>query len=126
MPSETWDTVQDKELIEWLRSGKEEERELIVQAKTPQRNVAVTRRADGRTLFLPGEGTEPAAREEAIIKLTKALEQLVEESPVILKSAGAVIVRATRLQALSFVDHPLVKAIYPNRRVGKKALQRQR
>lgn len=113
------DKVKDRELAEWLRSGGDEERELIVQAEAPPRKATIERRRNGRVIPTRIKKAEGALREEAVSRLADELNRFVDQRPIILKSAGAVVVRATRNQVLRFANHPLVKTIYPNRTLRK-------
>ncbi len=112
----------DQELAEWVCSRGDEKRELIVQANIPNRKVKLSRHGKRHSFPEQVQGCSAGTREEAIANLAKTLAEFVDEPPVILKSAGVVIVKATGRQAQSFAGHPLVKAIYPNRRLGKRAV----
>ena len=120
--AESLEKVKDRELAQWLRSADEDTRELIVQAQTPPRKVTFAPGQDGRVVPDGITKSGGPAREDVIEQLTELLARFVEQPPVVLSSAGAVVVRATRNQVLHFADHPLVKAIYPNRRRRKTTL----
>ncbi len=119
MDSKTWDKIKDQELIEWLQSDAAEARELIVQVQTPLRQITMKRHPGGRVQPEQVQDNNIQARQKAIDDLAKVLDELVDTPPVVLQAAAAVAVKATSEQVLSFIDHRLVKAIYPNRFLSK-------
>ena len=119
MESKTWDKINDQELMAWLQSDAAEARELIVQVQTPPRQITMKRHPGGRVQPEQVQDNNIQARQKAIDDLTKVLDALVDTPPVVLQAAAAVVVKVTSEQVLSFIDHRLVKAIYPNRSLSK-------
>jgi hypothetical protein len=113
-----WKTVQDADLVEWLARDSKDARELIVEARLPARKVTVQKRTDGRVV--PDEIHDSAAsdRTAMLAELHAYLADKLDVPPVLLKAAGAIAVKATSQQVRQFAEHPLVKAIRPNRKVG--------
>lgn len=117
MPGDPPHTVQDAELIAWLRADSGDPRELIVQAVIPRTAAAPApddRQAGPLAMIKPS-----APRDAVLSELAAMLEKCVDEQPVVLRSAGAVAVKATPQQMRGFAEHPLVKAIRVNRHLGK-------
>lgn len=112
-----WEKVQDPELIKWLSSESVDVRELIVEANLPERKVTLRRGADGR--LIPEGIRSPATpkRADVLAELGLFLGELLDDTPSLLKSAGAIAVKATGRQVRQFVDHPLVKGIRANRKL---------
>ena len=119
MDAKAWDKIKGQELVAWLQSESTDARELIVQVQTPPRQVTMKRHPSGRVQ--PGQVQENDARkrQKAIDDLATVLNSLVDTPPVVLRTSGAVVVKATSDQVRRFVDHRLVKAIYPNRSLSK-------
>jgi hypothetical protein len=112
--------VQDKDLARWMFSESDEVREIIVEARVPNRRVTI-RKEDGNTgAFTDIKSSSPLKRTKVIEELDSVINGILDEPPVQLRAAGALAVRATGKQALDFVDHTLVKFIRPNRWIGKK------
>jgi hypothetical protein len=108
--------VLDPDLVVWLRRDSGETRELIVDALLPARMVTFGRRGGGR---LRPTGIRSAAgnRRRLLHQLEAELAQVLDTPPTVLESAGALAVRATGPQARAIANHPLIKAIRPNRRL---------
>ena len=119
MDAKTRNKIQSQELIAWLQSDATDAREVIVQVQTPPRQITMKRHPSGRIQPEHVREHDIQARQQAIDDLTKVLDALVDMSPVVLHSAGAVVVKATSEQVRSFIEHHLVKAIYPNRSLSK-------
>jgi hypothetical protein len=114
--------VHDPELAGWLSRENGEAREILVEAILPRRTVTFGSDQRGG---LRSAGIEEApaglGRREALRQLRLVLEPLLETPPVVLEAAGALAVRATSRQVRHFVDHPLIKAVRPNRRLRQPA-----
>ena len=113
-----WKTVKDAEIAEWLTRDSSDPRELIVEARLPARKVAVQKRADGRVVADGINGSTASDRAAVLAELHAFLSEKLDIPPVLLKAAGALAVRATSQQVRQFAEHPLVKSIRPNRKVG--------
>lgn len=113
------DTVMDTELRGWLESATDEVRDVIVEATLPPRRVAF--RPDAGATPLPASidaGNEPD-RELMLEELSTQLRNVAGvEKTRVLKSAGAIVVRATAAQIRTIAQQPSVKAIRPNRRIS--------
>ena len=110
------ETVKDRELLAWLAAESDDTQELIVEAAVPERKVSFTKRPGGRTAA-SGIDSGPAAEREAVLdELNEFLTRQLDSPTTVLKSAGAIAVRATSRQVRAFADHRLVKAIRPNRK----------
>ena len=110
--------VKDPELAVWLSEEAGEAREILVDAVLPKRVVLFRQQASGR--LSPSDlepGSSPQGRREVLSKLRTILERVLDTPPVVLESAGALAIRASSRQVREFVDHPLVKAVRPNRRL---------
>ena len=114
-----WKTVQDADLAQWLSLDRGDVRELIVEARLPDRKIILGRRADGHRVPAGIESIAPTERAAALAELHSFLTALLDVPPVLLKAAGAVAVRATSRQVRQFVRHPLVKTIRSNRRLAR-------
>ena len=112
-----WKTILDADLVEWLARDSDNARELIVEARLPARKVTVQKGADGRVLPDGINGSATSDRTAVLAELHAYLADKLEVPPVLLKAAGAVAVKATSQQVRQFAEHPLVKAIRPNRRL---------
>jgi hypothetical protein len=116
-----WETVENAELAAWLSIDSPEMRELIVEARLPARQAVIEKRSEGignpRTIGV--KPTTPDQRSKILAELYAFLADRLDVPPVLLKAAGAVAVKATSNQARQFVDHPLVKAIRPNRKLAR-------
>jgi hypothetical protein len=113
-----WKTVQDADLVEWLARDSDDPRELIVEAKLPARKVTVQKGIDGRMFPNGINGLAASDRTPVLAELYAYLADKVDIPPVLLKAAGAIAVKATSQQVRQFAEHPLIKAIRPNRRLG--------
>jgi hypothetical protein len=110
--------VKDPALVLWLLEDRGEDREILVDVVLPHREVRFSPNADG--CLRPRdirEGSDYADRKEVLKKLGRVLARLLDTPPVVLETAGALIVRANSEQVRQFVSHPLVKAVRPNRRL---------
>ncbi len=114
-----WASVKDPELAAWLMANGSDARELIVEVRLPERTVAVEKRSDGRKFPVGVKSSAPDQRAAILAEFHAFLASLLDVPPVVLKAAGAVAVKATSKQVQQFVDHPLVKAIRPNRQLAK-------
>ena len=112
-----WETVPDADVAAWLSTNSQDARELIVEAQLPRRRVIVQKRADGRMAPVGIQSIAAEERAATLSQLYDFLSERLEVSPVLLKAAGAIAVRATSQQVRQFANHPLVKAIRPNRRL---------
>lgn len=111
-------TVPDPELRSWLSAERDDgTRELIVEADLPKRTVRFGKTQQGRQVASGVDSGPQADRERLLQELADFLSGLNTEANV-LKSAGAVAVRSDREQARAIVNHPLVRAVRPNRRLG--------
>ena len=88
-----------------------------MEAQLPRRRVIMQKRADGRRVPTGIQSTPAAERAAVLSQLYDFLSERLEVSPVVLKAAGAIAIRATSQQVRQFANHPLVKAIRPNRRL---------
>ncbi|HBL26745.1 MAG TPA: hypothetical protein DD490_07920 [Acidobacteria bacterium] len=113
-----FEKIRDPELADWLLQESGEVREVLVDADLPRRTVTLDGTGGGRPR---ATGLHDAAgsggRQEILRRLRALLEPFLDTPPVVLEAAGAVAVRATGRQVRGFVDHPLVKAVRPNRRL---------
>ena len=104
------------ELLEWVTADGEsdEKRELIVEVCAPPRKVVFRKDRDRR---VPSQivSEKPGAREENLETLDAFLSSELHLETNVLKSAGAIALRATNLEVRRFAEHPLVKAIRTNR-----------
>jgi hypothetical protein len=112
--------VQDKDLVRWIISGSPDTRELIIEARVPSRKVTMQKRKDGYSVPRYLKSSSPSKRANAIEKVNSIIIGIIGKPPVMLKSAGALAVRATGKQVLEFVDNPLVNFIRPNRQLKRK------
>lgn len=107
----------DNELTKWLDTMNDEPREVIVEARVPQRRVrlgaGVTPGSRAREVI-----TEKGpSRETVLEQLQSFLSELFGNPPRILRAAGAIAVLATRDQVRQIVSHPSVKAVRANRKL---------
>lgn len=120
MPSDSSpvpDKIDDPDLRDWLAGDSGEPRELIVEANVPLRKVAFGQRLAGRAV---PSGIESGSADERAASLDELRALLADKLGLpanVLRSAGAVVVRATSQQVRQFADHPSVRAIRPNRRL---------
>ena len=97
-------------------------REIIVEARVPNRRVTIRKKHDTSRVFTDIKSPSPLKRKKVIEELDSVINGILDEPPVRLEAAGALAVRATGKQALKFVDHTLVRFIRPNRWIGKKQI----
>ena len=114
-----WKTVQDADLITWLAADSSDTRELIVEARLPSRKVTIQKHANGRAVPTGIDTATASERTAALAELPAFLSKILDTPPVLLKTAGAIAVRATSQQVRQFADHPLVKAIRLNRKLSR-------
>ena len=114
-------TIEEPDLLAWVSAASDEKRELIVEANVPERKAVFQRRPDGRTVPVGIESGASSDRAETLIQLHNLLENIVDVLPVLLKAAGAVVVKASSREVRQFMDHPLVKRIRSNRKLRKSA-----
>ena len=110
--------ISTPELRNWLAEEGNDKRELIVAVRLPERRVVFK---DGplssRRLPIHTHADESSNRQQALAELAGYLSSECDLSTTVLQNAGALIVSATPAQVRCFIDHPLVKAIHPNRRL---------
>lgn len=112
--------IQDAELERWLEDETSPDvRELIVEAKVPQRTVRFSGGKPGRELVEVVNAGDPSEREVVLTELYGYLKELLGGSVNLLKSAGAIVVRANRQQLRTITQYPLVKAIRMNRKLRR-------
>jgi hypothetical protein len=112
-----FEKVRDPELADWLSRESGEIREVLVDAVVPRRSVAFEE-AGGRPRAAElRELSTGNGRKEVLRRLRALLEPFLDSPPVVLEAAGALAIRATGRQVRGFVDHPLIKAVRPNRRL---------
>jgi hypothetical protein len=111
-------TIQNAELNAWLeQEDSDDVRELIVEAKIPPRIIRFPDERSGRRLPESMNSADKSEREAVLVELYRYLTELLGGSTNLLKSAGAVAVRANRQQLQAIARHPLVKAVRINRRL---------
>ena len=111
--------IADEELSRWLAEGGQERRELIVEAAVPARRAAFDTGPRGRprpqSITSSGIGL---SRADVLEKLGTYLRNVLDSPPVELASAGAFAIEASRQEVLHLLEHPLVKALRPNRKLA--------
>jgi hypothetical protein len=112
--------MQDADTLAWLSADSNEARELIVEAKLPARKTLIQERDGRRSVPIGMDAGTSAERNAVLAELHAFLAKKLDTPPVLLKAAGAIAVRATSQQVRQFVDHPLVKAIRPNRKLVQR------
>ncbi len=110
--------VKGAELADWLFHDSAGERELIVEAATPSRQVSYGGRS-GRHYPVDLKAPPSEARSKVLNELQAFLTGLLGTPPVLLAAAGALAVKANCRQARRLAEHPLVKAIRVNRRLTR-------
>ena len=115
-----WKAVQDADIIAWLSADSSDARELIVEARLPARKVIMQERTGGRSVPISMDAGASSERAAVLAELHAFLAEQLDVPPVLLKAAGAIAVRATSQQVRQFADHPLVKAIRPNRKLAQR------
>lgn len=108
--------VQDSELAAWLAHDSGETRELIIDAALPVRKIAFSRQGNGR-LRPSNIRSDGSARHRLLHELEADLAEVLDTPPKVLETAGALAIKATGSQVRELAEHPLVKAIRPNRRL---------
>jgi hypothetical protein len=116
-PPGNWKIAQDTDLLAWLATDSRDTRELMVEARLPARKVTIQKHTNGRMVPAEIDTTAADAHTAALAELHDFLSERLDTPPVLLKAVGAIAVRATSQQVRQFVDHPLVKAIRPNRKL---------
>ena len=111
------DKLPDADLAAWFEGEGSGTRELIVEAKVPARTVRLgqssTKGLSPREVLTEG-GADRAA---VLQQLQEDLGMIVGDAANLLRSAGAIAVRANREQLHQILNHPLVKAVRANRRL---------
>ena len=115
-----WKAVQDADIITWLSADNSDARELIVEARLPARKALMQERSGGRSVPIGMDAGASAERAAVLAELHAFLAEKLDVPPVLLKAAGAIAVRATSQQVQQFADHPLVKALRPNRKLAQR------
>ena len=105
-------------LGDWLLRAGEGTQEIIVEAAVPARKVTSRRGVGGRyqPSALAKDKGSGLGRAEVLDRLGSYLTCLLPEPPTALHGAGAFAVRANSDQLRHIAQHPLVRAIRPNRR----------
>jgi hypothetical protein len=111
--------VPDSELREWLESGADEPRELIVEVRSPPRQISATPRAPGHGRLVNIAGSSAAGREDRLRQLAEFVTHFACGKLTLLKAAGALALRTSGKDARQIARHHLVKSIRPNRRLGQ-------
>lgn len=113
--------VHDPELADWLSRENGEVREILVDAVLPRRGVTFGEQGGRLRPTRIEEAPAANGRKETLRQLQSLLETFLDTPPVVLEAAGALAIRATSRQVRGFVDHPLIKAVRPNRRLRTPA-----
>ena len=109
--------VLDAELKAWAEGEGDDQRELLVEARVPKRTVSLGNSPSGRILPREVETAKNVDRNSLLEELQHDLDELLGTTTNLLRSAGAVAVRANREQLRQIVRHPLVRAVRSNRRL---------
>jgi len=109
--------IGDNDFAAWISGESDEVRELIVEAQMPERRVVYEQETDGRVLPKRIGRKAPAHRLAVLEELNSFLNERLGLETNLLKAAGAIVVRADSQQARYILEHRLVKAIKPNRRL---------
>jgi hypothetical protein len=107
----------ESDLVAWSEGGGDDVRELIVEAKVPPRRVRLAEGNSQRQLPEAVVTSSEGDRELVLNRLHEDLSRLLDQPVTLLKSAGALVVQANREQLRAIIEHPLVKAVRPNRRL---------
>jgi hypothetical protein len=107
----------DDDFARWLAVGGDDVREIIVEVQLPGRSVRMGRQPSRRPKQV---ALDAAVGDRAAIlqRLARELNEGLATPPVVLRAAGAIVMRTTGQKAQAMLAHPLVKAIHPNRRFG--------
>jgi hypothetical protein len=119
--------IADEELAHWLAGHGRERRELIVEAAVPTRQAAFDTGPRGRPRPQSVTSSEIGlSRADVLQELGAHLRKVLGSPPVELASAGAFAIEANRQEILRLLEHPLIKALRPNRRLAlrKPSLER--
>ena len=112
------ETVKDAELRAWMEATTDEVRDVIVEAALPPRRVVFQRRPGAGASPKSIDSTDDQDRESLLDDLDQQLREIVGvEKTRVLKTAGAIVVRATAKEIHAIAKQPLVKAIRTNRRL---------
>lgn len=107
----------DYELRVWFDATDDDTREVIVEAKVPQRRV---RFASGSLQkMIPVEVTtdEGPSRASILQVVQEFLTGVVGSTPHVNHAAGAIPLRVNRDQLRQIISNPLIKAVRTNRRL---------
>jgi hypothetical protein len=115
----------EPDLIEWLASDSEEEREVIIEARLPRRTLPPKQRSTGVS-STPRKSATAQERAEVLAELDSFLARQLSSPRVMLRAAGAIALRTTGRQAHRLLGHPLIKAIRFNRRLPSLPPAQQR
>ena len=108
----------DAELRAWLSAATDEVCDVIVEAALPQRTVLFRQRPGARPSPQFIESTNKPDRESLLAELNQRLSAIAGvEKTRVLKTAGAIVVRARADVIHSIAKQTLVKAIRTNRRL---------
>jgi hypothetical protein len=107
----------DDELNAWLNQEDDETREVIVEARVPQRRVQFARGSSNNQLLKEVTTEEGLSRAKVLAQLCDFLTGLLGSAPHILSAGGAIPLRATQDQLRQIVRHHLVKAVRANRKL---------
>jgi len=117
----TTDQKLDADLVTWLSEEGDDLRELIIEAKVPRRTVNLV--SPPSKYLLPEEiKGNSSDRTRALEGLQSYLSELLGTSTNLLRSAGAVVVRANREQLRQIIRHPLVRSVHSNRRLKPRGV----
>lgn len=108
----------DPSLVEWMQEDSTGIREVIIEAHLPQRQLLMRLGESGRMvpdrLLSP---SPPTDRVRMLEELNDFLSGQMQLPTTILKAAGAIAVRASGKDVRHILEHPMVKAIRPNRKL---------
>ena len=111
------DQILDAELKAWVEGEGDDQREFLVEARVPKRTVTLGNSPSGRVLPREVETSKNVDRNSLLEELQHDLDELLGTRTNLLRSAGAVAVRANREQLRHITRHPLVRAVRSNRRL---------
>lgn len=106
-----------KDIEQWIGSDDTIPREFIIQAAIPLPKVQV-RTEEGKHSFVGVEAPGADQRDEALQKLLVAIQQVAPVQSKLLRSAGAIVVRALPSQLGRIAGLPGIRAILSNRAFG--------
>ena len=111
------ETVKDAELRAWMEAATDDVRDVIVEAALPPRRVVFQRRPGAGASPKSIDSTDDQDRESLLHELDRQLREIVGVKKTrVLKTAGAIVVRATAKEIHTIAQQPMVKAIRTNRR----------